>query len=176
MHIYKCRLLTQSNNSEDVLSHSHCLLIINCFSTAFLLASRLSREPDMTINMSNLVCLYDSDAHVVDIETYNLGNVLRNSVSQWCSFSCPVSFNLDSSAMKRLQLTDPSLHACTAKIQNYQNHLRAREKYLCTKLWYRKPSDNLFYKHSENIPRRVSILVSSCSVVQGQTLKQTHGC
>lgn len=156
-----------------MLSHSHCLLIINYFSTAFLLASRLSREPDMTINMSNLVCLCDSDAHVVDIETYNLGNVLRHSDSQWCSFSCPVSFNLDSSAMKRLQLTNPSLHA---KIQNCQNHLRAREKYLCIKLWYRKPSDNLFYKHSENIPRRVPIPVPSCSEGQCQTLKQTHRC
>lgn len=151
MHIQKCRLHTQSNNSEDVLSHSHCLLIINYFSTAFLLAPRLSREPDMTINVSNLVCFCDSDAHVVDIETYNLGNVLRNSVSQWCPFSCTVSFNLHSSAMEKLQLTDPSLHACTAKIKDCQKHLRAREKYLCIKLWYRKPSDNLFYKHSEKL-------------------------
>lgn len=107
--------------------------------------------------MSNPACLCDSNVCVADLETYNLGNILRKAVLQGYPLGDTVFCSLETSEMERLQLTDPSLHVCKGKLQNFQNHLRDREKYLCIKLCYRKPSDDFFYKHSENIPRRKSL-------------------
>lgn len=109
--------------------------------------------------MYNLACLRDSNVCVADLETYNLGNVLRKTVLQGCPLIDIVFCSLENSEMERLQLTDPSLHVCTGKLQNWQNHLRDRKKYLCIKFCYTKPVMIFFYKHSENIPRRAWIHV-----------------
>lgn len=89
--------------------------------------------------MYNLACLRDSNVCVADLETYNLGNVLRKTVLQGCPLIDIVFCSLENSEMERLQLTDPSLHVCTGKLQNWQNHLRDRKKYLCIKFCYTKP-------------------------------------